>query len=112
MTNGTFYNDENMQREEYDANQTNYYYASGTYPPGFKAVNKHAFVWIFTFLLGAFGVDRFFRGQFFLGLFKLLTGGLGGIWYMIDFLIAFFKAYLGPFTGESNFVFFFGHWIK
>jgi len=28
-----------------------------------STTNKHVFVWVFTFLLGGFGIDRFTRGQ-------------------------------------------------
>ena len=28
-----------------------------------KRVNKHVFAWVFCFLLGELGVDRFVRGQ-------------------------------------------------
>ena len=65
-----------------------------------------------SFFLCPIGIDRFVRGQFFLGLFKIITGGLGGLWYVVDFLIAFYKAYLGPYAGQKDFQFFFGHWTR
>ena len=109
-SNETVYDDEEV-REEPRENESQEQ-GENVYAPGFTKVNKHAFVWLFTLLLGMIGVDRFVRGQFFLGLFKLITGGLGGVWYVIDFLVAFYKAYLGPFSGQSNFIFFFGHWTR
>jgi TM2 domain-containing membrane protein YozV len=53
-----------------------------------KRIDKNIFIWVGTFLLGSFGVDRFMRGQILVGVVKLFTLGLGGIWTLIDFIYA------------------------
>ncbi|MCS4536522.1 MULTISPECIES: TM2 domain-containing protein [unclassified Mycoplasma] len=37
---------------------------------------------------GYLGADRFYAGRFWLGLLKLLTGGLFGIMYIVDIILA------------------------
>lgn len=70
-----------------------------------KRINKHVFVWVFTFLIGGLGVDRFVRGQIGLGVLKLLTGGGCGIWALVDWIIALIKAYGSAYAGSEEFVF-------
>ncbi|WP_025755539.1 TM2 domain-containing protein [Mycoplasmopsis cricetuli] len=51
--------------------------------------NKSRIVLILlSFFLGYLGIDRFYAGRVWLGLFKLFTGGLFGVWYFIDFILA------------------------
>lgn len=45
--------------------------------------NKNILI-LLSVLLGAFGVDRFYRGQAGLGIVKLITLGGCGIWHLID----------------------------
>ena len=40
-----------------------------------KRFNKNLFVWVFAFLLGELGIDRFMRGQVGLGVLKLIKCG-------------------------------------
>ncbi len=42
---------------------------------------------LLSWLLGAFGVDRFYLGQVGLGIVKLITAGGCGIWALIDMII-------------------------
>ena len=71
-----------------------------------KRFNKNVYVWVFTFLLGGIGVDRFVRGQIGLGILKLITAGGCGIWSLVDWIIALTKAYgTNAFGNEEEIVF-------
>ena len=70
-----------------------------------KRMNKHVFVWVFTFLLGELGVDRFIRGQIGLGVVKLITCGGCGIWALVDWIIALTKVYGSAYADSEEVVF-------
>jgi TM2 domain-containing membrane protein YozV len=70
-----------------------------------KRLNKHVFVWVFTFLLGDLGIDRFVRGQIGLGILKLLTVGGCGIWALVDWIIALTKVYGSSYANSEDVVF-------
>lgn len=78
-----------------------------------RRCNKHVFVWLFTFVLGEFGVDRFYRGQIGLGILKFITAGGLGMWFLADFIIAAIKAYSNSAFGpDEDVIFINGHYAK
>ena len=80
-----------------------------TYNPGYnrrrkayRRCNKHIFTWIFNFVLGIYGVDRFARGQIGLGLLKMMTFGGFGFWYIADVAVAVLESYFGPYRNQED----------
>ena len=68
-----------------------------------KDINKNVYVWLYAFLLGGFGVDRFMRGQIGVGVAKLLLGWMTlGIWGVVDWVIAMVEAYGSSHFGKAR----------
>ena len=85
----------------------NQYAQHDTYPhqEGRRKINKHLYVWLCSFFFGVLGVDRFVRGQIGLGLLKLFTGGVGGIMYFYDWIVAMIKAYGSAYRNSEDLYF-------
>lgn len=66
------------------------YVAQGT------VLNKnHGVAVVLSFFFGWLGVDRFYLGQVGLGILKLLTFGLLGVWWIIDIFVIASKSVRG-----------------
>lgn len=90
--------------EDYSRNTDDYYQEYERLPIA-RSFNKHLFVWVFSFVCGMYGVDRFVRGQIALGVFKILTFGGLGFWYLADLIIAIVKAYFGGYSEMGDLYF-------
>jgi len=49
-------------------------------------------VMILSWVLGYLGADRFYKGQVLWGVLKLVTLGVGGVWWIIDAVYYTYKA--------------------
>jgi len=56
-----------------------------------KEWQRQLTILIISFIAGYFGLDRFYRGQIGLGVIKLITLGVLGIWYLVDVAIASYR---------------------
>ena len=59
------------------------------YPSNVVVQPTKSFVvtWLLSWLLGYFGIDRFYLGKVGTGILKLVTLGGFGVWYLIDLIM-------------------------
>ena len=56
-----------------------------------KNLSNHI-VMILSWLLGYLGADRFYKSQILWGILKLITLGVGGVWWIIDAVYYTYRA--------------------
>lgn len=61
----------------------------GTWIPPQQNAGQKSFIatWLFSWLLGGLGVDRFYLGKIGTGILKLITFGGFGIWILVDLIL-------------------------
>jgi TM2 domain-containing membrane protein YozV len=61
--------------------------APGGYAPAPAPGKSFVVTWLFAWLLGGLGIDRFYLGKVGTGLLKLLTFGGFGVWWLVDLIL-------------------------